>query len=94
MGDSDRYKSIKIWEGGLRGWTCPFNGISDRQLKGGSGNGASLYGSCVRGTWRGRTFFGALKRMKGRFWRPEPLFKGLSLATWSGLIYRDFEIWL
>ena len=87
IGDSDRYKSRKIWGGGLKGWTCPFTGISERQLKGGSGNGTSVYGSCVRGTWRGGTFLGALKVMKGRFWRQESLFMGAQLGDleWAHL---------
>jgi len=43
----------------------------------------------------GGSFVGALKVTKGRLWGQESLFMGgLSWATWSGLIYRDFEIWL
>jgi hypothetical protein len=69
------------------GWTCPFTGISKRQFKGGSGNGVSVYWSCVSGTWRGGTFLGALKVMKGRYWRPEPLFMGTQLGDleWAHL---------
>jgi len=31
----------------------PFTGDSEKQLKKGSLNGSSLYGSFIRGTWRG-----------------------------------------
>ena len=33
-----------------------FTGDSERQMEESSGNGASLYGSSVRGTWRGGCF--------------------------------------
>jgi hypothetical protein len=63
-------------------WWGLFTGNSD------SGKGLwrwdiSLYGSSVRGTWKGTPFLGALIVTKGRLWG-----WGLSSATWSGLIYR------
>jgi len=36
------WESERVWEGGFRGQTSPFTGNSERYLKGGFGNGASL----------------------------------------------------
>jgi hypothetical protein len=61
-GDYGRYKSRKIWEGGLRGQTCPFTRNSERELKGGFGNGASLSTGALLGEPGGGTpFLVALK---------------------------------
>jgi len=52
-------------------------------LKGGSDNGASLslYGSSVRGTWRGAPLLRALKVMKGRLWGRAFLLMGAQLGN-------------
>jgi len=52
--------------------------------------GISLYGSSVRGTWRGAPLLGVVKFMKGRPWGWTCLFMRLGWATWSGLSYRGF----
>jgi len=85
-------RGASFWGGGLRGRTSPhggpFTGNSD-SCKGTLEMGhLSLYGSSVRGTWRGAPLLGALKVMKGRLWGWASLFMGFSWATWNGLIYQ------
>ena len=58
----------------------PFTGNSERYLKGGSGN-VHLYGSSVRGTWRGASLLSALKVAKGRLWEWAFLFMGVQLGN-------------
>jgi len=80
-GDSGRYKSRKIWGGGLRGHTCPFTTNSERELKGGFGNGASLSMGALLGEPGGGTpFLVALSVIEGRLWRQEPFFMGAQLG--------------
>jgi len=64
-------------------------------LKGGSENGASLYGSSVRGTWRGAPFFGG----PGGYARKA---LGTGISLYGGSVGQpgmssstgDFDMWL
>ena len=49
--------------------------------------GIPLYGSSVRGTWRGAPLLGALKVIKGRLWGWSSLFIGAQLGNleWAHL---------
>ena len=49
--------------------------------------GISLYGSSVRGTWRGAPLLRALKVMKGRLWGWASVFMGAQLGNlaWAHL---------
>jgi len=50
--------------------------------------GISLYGSSVRGTWRGAPLLGALVVTKGRLWGRESFFMGAQLGNleWAHLL--------
>ena len=74
---------------GYLGRGSPSTRNFENQPKEGSGYGASLYGSSVRGTWRGggARLLGALKVMKGWLWRRTSLFMGAQLGNlkWAHL---------
>jgi hypothetical protein len=83
--------------GGLRGRTCPFTGNCERQLKGGSENGASHSMGVLLGNLQGGggCFVGGPESY-GR----KALGMGISFYAGSvvqpgvGLSFGDFEIWL
>jgi len=65
----------------------PFTGNSERYLKGGSGNGASLSMGALLGEPGGAPLLRALKVMKGRLWGWASLFMGAQVGNleWAHL---------